>query len=684
MTPEDFLSSRYDDYFRAINVYSDTASKYTPYNAGLLTRQQYKTIVTTFPLFPYIINSWQAQVGQNDSSVIISTSEDLSERYRRQKELLQKRVYDFLYSKLEYKKVELETVSLIAREGNAVWLINEQGKLIVESIFRFNVYWDNQNKIARYAYLVDGAEKAGMTNLNDGKELIHFKDPLFTDFPVAPSRLDAVYSSVLLEHHGIKASTNLMSKGMIGTILFKLGEKGNQKALDQTKDSDGKTWLQRQMEKLQDMFGGSKKAGRAGIIPDLEQIFEIGKSNRDTQFRELITDITPTRLAWGYSMTPTDLGVGGATTYNNVGSFNQALYDKIGRSMEILFDRARNNWLLPIFGFNTNSNFYIKYNQPEDPNRLAEVKQWLEDYKVGIITVNEYRDMRGLEPLPNGDLNYLELSRGQSNIIDQEITDNQIQANNSFFSSALVEYSEKTPITRAIESKDGVKFEKRWEKAITKQVNTFLDSFSKLKDEDLKNYEVKLPKIETFYNFKTCKNDMLQFAGMTLDELKKDKRLKFKAEFFDNEYPKAVLDSIDLYVESLLKGDDSSDYLFPTIDVETASQLTNVTKNNASLGVVDLAKKIEELLPSFASDRAELIAQTAIAEAVEGTRETMYKDNFPKGKKSWQTAKDERVRPTHKENEKEGKIGINQTFSNGFQRSGSEPRCRCTTLYYPD
>jgi hypothetical protein len=88
-------------------------------------------------------------------------------------------------------------------------------------------------------------------------------------------------------------------------------------------------------------------------------------------------------------------------------------------------------------------------------------------------------------------------------------------------------------------------------------------------------------------------------------------------------------------------------------------------------------------LPDFAKNRAEVIAETEVGNLVEGTRETMYKEEGYAWK-AWQSVGDERVRPDHVRNEAEGWIAINEAFVGGEMRGGEAVRCRCTTLYSRD
>lgn len=236
-----------------------------------------------------------------------------------------------------------------------------------------------------------------------------------------------------------------------------------------------------------------------------------------------------------------------------------------------------------------------------------------------------------------------------------------------------------TTTEKALNTDEYDKFDARIAKALKKQLNEYTD---RLKDLENVPNAVELKPLETFYSFPAMKKDLLKFAGIALDSVKKDKRttFSFKKDFFDGEYPQSVLDFIDSAIERLLKGDSE----FKSVDVETASQIETIIQENITEGVFGIAKIISEKIETISINRASLIAQTEVANAVEGTREIMYTTDplFEGGTKEWQTSADPLVRQSHKDNEKQGRIPINDTFSNGYTRAGSEPRCRCDTLYY--
>lgn len=122
------------------------------------------------------------------------------------------------------------------------------------------------------------------------------------------------------------------------------------------------------------------------------------------------------------------------------------------------------------------------------------------------------------------------------------------------------------------------------------------------------------------------------------------------------------------------------------------TSVTNTTKqairDALSAGLVegesipDLAKRIQES-GAFARSRAELIARTEVTRVSNGGQRASLQayaaETGDVVKKSWLSARDARVRDTHRAMDGETAL-VDAAFSNGLQEP-SEPNCRCTLTY---
>jgi hypothetical protein len=674
--------------------------RYTPINNHTLSYEELDKIWLN-PTFVHILSIWNANIGANGRKFVINTNANNNDTTKNKKDQYAKRMYNFLYTKKNWAKIEKQIVAIIAREGSCIMMSDTNGEQTVWSLRRFHIYHDSVLNVTRYAFLDNNnREIAGMSNLKHGVDLWHIKDPAFEDWIVPPSRIDCAYLWILLQNNGLKSNNYIFSNAFIGTTLIGFNSEakgqGDRVAIDRidgkdVPDKNGKTWIQRMLDRLNSTAKGVKNSFRVQSSFGLDKVFELGKSNKDLQFLELLLR-SKTEIVSAYGLTMSDLGDGDkGLTYNNASTFSYNVFGKIGQPLEELLDQVTNDWFLPSYGITTTENAYFDYNKPNNPDRLALEEQARKNWESNTITLNEMREILALEPTEGGDV-YLKdwvqaqpLSDNKQQAVDvsSEPKEPPKQLSNGLFGK--VAYAQKTPTEKALESvlylgtdkKNG--FLDRWIEAITKQVESFIGKFEKLENDALNDYIVKLPKIETFYSFPALKKDLLGFAGLALDEVKRDKRTNFTLNFFDGEFPQEVLNNIDKFTEAVLKG--SAD-LFDSVDVETANQIQNIIKTNINSGVVGISKVLADKVQDLAFNRAELIASTAVTEAVEKTRESMYLSEFPDGYKEWQTTIND-VCNLCIGNERQGKIRIDKTFSSGVSAPSAHSRCRCTCLYYP-
>ena len=169
-------------------------------------------------------------------------------------------------------------------------------------------------------------------------------------------------------------------------------------------DKNGKTLLDKVLDKINDGLAGVRKAFRVSSVSGLNKVFELGRNNVDMQFLELLIR-SKTEIVSAYSLTMSDLGDGEKSlTYNNATTFSYNVYGKIGHLFEEKLDELTNDFFLPFYGINTTENAYFDYLPPNNPDRLQVVEQARKDWESNKITLNETREISGLEPVENGDV----------------------------------------------------------------------------------------------------------------------------------------------------------------------------------------------------------------------------------------------------------------------------------------
>ena len=97
-------------------------------------------------------------------------------------------------------------------------------------------------------------------------------------------------------------------------------------------------------------------------------------------------------------------------------------------------------------------------------------------------------------------------------------------------------------------------------------------------------------------------------------------------------------------------------------------------------GVPNLSRLLRDEFPDMSKQRADLIAQTELNKALSEGADMAAKEVGSK-EKEWISVGDDRVRDEHLDNEGQGRIPIDQTFSSGEDLPGL-PECRCAVAYY--
>ena len=222
------------------------------------------------------------------------------------------------------------------------------------------------------------------------------------------------------------------------------------------------------------------------------------------------------------------------------------------------------------------------------------------------------------------------------------------------------------------------KFQFKLQSAFKKQLESLVLKLEKTEEPE----KVNLPKIETFYSFPALKKDLSSFAQIAVDAMnfKYNKNIQIRANVKSNvfgKFPDNVGEFIDQEAQRLLKGE--KEYI--GIDGETSAQINLIIKNNLSLGSKGIAKLISEQIDDISLIRANTIAKTETARAIETTQYILAKNDLDLKYKEWVTGTFE-VCPICLTNESEGRIPIDNDFDGGVSCPIQHPNCGCTALYY--
>lgn len=219
---------------------------------------------------------------------------------------------------------------------------------------------------------------------------LNYPNPLDEFNPLSPVAASRIYADH--ENASMQANLNLHKQGLqIGGIVS---------------PGEGVTWSQSQAEEVeQDMmrrFRGVSKAHRWGAFRHKVDIKEVGVTPEDAQFLEGMNwDLEAVARAYRW---PLDL-IGGRRTYKNVDAATVGAYVFSVLPEAAFIASELTEQLLPMFPGEAD---LIWFDASEvHVLQEAENERWTREMgqiTTGAITVNQWRQLKGMEPVPWGDV----------------------------------------------------------------------------------------------------------------------------------------------------------------------------------------------------------------------------------------------------------------------------------------
>ncbi len=152
--------------------------------------------------------------------------------------------------------------------------------------------------------------------------------------------------------------------------------------------------LKKEMEKS---YGGAKNKWKSGIIPFIKDIKTVTPSQKDMQYLETRA-LTTDKIVVAFGVDKFILGYTEKVQRGNADVIYKNFYENTVRSWEVYLEEVINNHLLPALGLD-GVKFRINESNYKNEREVAEISRL--DVTAGIMTVNEARRLRGLDPLDN-------------------------------------------------------------------------------------------------------------------------------------------------------------------------------------------------------------------------------------------------------------------------------------------
>ncbi len=246
----------------------------------------------------------------------------------------------------------------------------------------------------RFEYRVNGeTREVGVDPLTGASPLLHLKlfNPLNDWYGASP--LESAIMAIDQHNEVSQHNLSLLQNGGNPTGALIVGKNNP----DDFMDDENRQLLR---ESLDQLYRGSKNAGRMLILEGDFEWQEMGLSPKDLNFVEG-KNISAREIAMAFGVPPMLVGVPGDATYSNYREARLHLWeDTILPLLDYLTDEL-NRWLVPLFGDDLKLSYDIE-GIPALAERRHETWQKLEH--VSFLTANEKREAIGYEAIDSKSL----------------------------------------------------------------------------------------------------------------------------------------------------------------------------------------------------------------------------------------------------------------------------------------
>lgn len=167
--------------------------------------------------------------------------------------------------------------------------------------------------------------------------------------------------------------------------------------------------------------------------------------------------------------------------------------------------------------------------------------------------------------------------------------------------------------------------------------------------------------------------DMIAELGLAADDLD-DLGISWSLE-----NPRAVLYAQQQAAAQVAKINDTTRSYLNSMISQAATEGWSYDRLSDAIG-----DRFKEFATGGDNPRSKRIAVYELGDAYEAGNEMAARELVDAGlklQKKWLTAGDDRVRPSHVDNQAEGWIGLDDNHSSGDNRPPTDPGCRCAELY---
>lgn len=639
MNPADFLAGKLDYLFKPFGTnFKGSTNKYSPINRKGLNWHTYEEIFNTDEGVATLGNLWQTLGTKYELKVRCNLfrSEKKNTEYKEELEKMLRNEKQFIKNIIWH----------LAVKGNVMLTINEYNQIIPQHIDFYDIYWDwVNNDYYRIDFKVDGAVK--IKGLENKKEVYHIKNPFASVLPLGTPPIDLFYEKVMTNSNLWQFINQEAASGLTGLNMLSLDLEKLNIDWEGIDNQTGKTGGQTFVDKVKDWFSKTRedKRERLAVVPHLNNVFKLTSSIKDQEVLNVLEEIKNT-YAKAFNVGTQAIG-DGDTTYSNVEAMIDNEWSRAGKTLQETICIAYNEWILPAKGIETNKDLEVYVEKPQDEDQNEKEKSIISLIGTArdILSTEEKRqiikDTFGFdladsfepETLPEPE----QPEENQPNFVKFAKKKDRNILEDAFKSP----FYERTERVKGKPEKKGLK--PLIEKSIKRQLERTITNFKENDSLDLDKHFVK---IESVLPFTVLKDNLLNFVDLArqevadrMKELGRDP--KFSAKF-------ALSDVLDRFLNALVKfnlqgydsltkaekdllGDFDGDY--KGFDEETINQINTVLQEFKDEPLDQIIEALTTLIDNMPENRAKLIADMLVSNAVEKSRYLEYKDKEAKFKR---------------------------------------------------
>lgn len=562
----------------------------------------------------------------------------------------------------------VQTQSYLELEGNAFWYLprgkatNKPAEIWGLNPIKVTVVKSETEVVGGYVYQNPKGESIPIVK----EEIIHFKR--FNPFNRYRG-IGTVYASALaidIDNYSGQFNRNFFFNAAVPSAVLKTqGEMTDEQ-------------YQRLKAEWESRYTGTHNAHRLAILQNGLEYQPIQMTQKEMQFLEQRRFSRDEILAI-FRVPKTILGIADDVNRANAETSDYVFARRVIKPrMNFLVGRL-NESLLPMFGLDDKL-WRFTFDDPVQENEDQEIREHTASLTLGSawMTPNEVRAEEGLPPIENGDsllipLNAVPLGSAQ-----------EVSANKA----VKKVFSKKEKLMTTI-SQDRV----RW---VVDQIRKREKEYQELTDEIIREVIENLLSSGIKSVRKSKKDDLISIMFVGNDdhihrlEDQTGDVLKTSLVRGGNDTFRQLADKLDQGAEFDVAQESASNWIREN-GLDSAKKINDTIKGemrvilsngvDEGLSVSEMADQIEELTGT-PINRAERIARTEVLKGYqEGSLEGARQSGVVVGK-SWLTAQDDRVDDSCLENEADGVIPLNSSFSSGIDAPPDHPNCRCSLDWY--